>query len=140
VFTWLVCWCYQTPSWGWKREETPRIPNKRTIPQGLDQRRWKYCQTLHVEEARIQDSQEDEKDPKTPTSRLLQRGGAVPAAAEQSTRRQRNTPNEGNNQDRRVNVINGCRPDVVRVEIAGNNFPRCSTIDRPSVNLFLVHV
>jgi len=31
-------WCYPTPSEGWWRGETLRIPNSRASPQGLDQR------------------------------------------------------------------------------------------------------
>jgi len=31
-------WCYPTPSEGWGRGETPRRPNSRTTPQGLDQK------------------------------------------------------------------------------------------------------
>jgi len=31
-------WCYPTPSEGWGRGGTPRRPNSRAIPQGLDQR------------------------------------------------------------------------------------------------------
>jgi len=31
-------WCYPTPSDRWRREGTPRRPNSRATPQGLDQR------------------------------------------------------------------------------------------------------
>ena len=41
-------WYYPTPSEGWERGGTPRRPNNRAIPQGLDQKSRTVANSLHA--------------------------------------------------------------------------------------------